>query len=167
MERRSFLGGLFGGVVTLTGYSAVDPSPGTDGSDPSIVDRRFRLVDPEQRFDAGSYDFDERFRHVAEIRFDAETNRVVVAGRLRSGGRSCKRTVLESATYDSTSDTLTLVVFDRVDESVGLCTSEIAVVPYEATVTFDTELPGEVVVEHRTEGDGTVFSTSEVLLQRQ
>lgn len=142
------------GIATLAGRSAPGTSPDTGDANQSIVDRQLRLVDSGERFESESYDGNERFRHAAEIWFETQNDRVIVAGRLRSGGRSCKETVLESATYDEASDTLTVVF----DESATACAAEIAVVPYEATVSFDSMLPGEVVVKHRMDRRGIVFA---------
>lgn len=158
MNRRVFLDVVGVGIATLAGCSAPGASLDSGDANRSIVERRFRLVDTDERFGSGSYDPDERFQHAAEIRFETENDQIVVEGRLKSGGRSCRETVLESATYDRASDTLTVVVLDDFDESATACTAEIAVVPYEATVTFDSMLPAEVVVKHRTDRNGIVFA---------
>lgn len=158
MNRRLFLGVMGAGIATLAGCAAPGTTPDTGDRNQPIVDRQFTLVDSEERFGSGSYDPDERFRHATDVRFEAQSDRVVVVGRLKSGGRSCKETVLESATYDEASDTLTVVVFDDHDESATACTAEITVVPYEVIVTFDSMLPEEVVVKHRADRSGIVFT---------
>ncbi len=110
----------------------------SDGSSHPIENQQFDLVDTDKRFNISDID---RFQHGAEIAFDTEQNQIIVTGRLRSGSRSCRATTLDSASYNASNNTLTVVVLDTFNESAEYCTTEVAVVPYEAVVTFDSNIP--------------------------
>lgn len=135
----------------------VEP-PRNDGSGSHIDGLQLRVVDLKERFNSNRSGGHGRFRHAAEVEFETEKIQIIIDGRVKSGGRSCRKTVLESATYDEENDILTVVVFDNFDESADACTAEIALVPYTATVTMNSTLPRTVIVEHRDDRQGIVFN---------
>lgn len=157
MNRRAFVGLLCAGATTVAGCSTPGGIVGSDGESDAIEDRQLDLVDPEPRFGANGSGWSEGSLSGADVRFETAMDRVVVLGHLNSGSRSCKETLIESARYDDGSETLTVVILDRYDGS-NTCTLEKAIVPYEATITFDDAFPERVVVKHRAGDRGIVYS---------
>ncbi|WP_083864273.1 hypothetical protein [Haloferax prahovense] len=157
MKRRIFLGLL---SASIAGCTATGAPSNEDSPNRQIMDTQFTLVDPKERISLDESDVDNRFQHAANVQFNAMKNQIIVRGRLKSGSRSCMETVLESASYNEKSDILTVVVSDKRDESATICTDEISIVAYESTITFDLSLPGTVVVKHRREDQGIVFTNS-------
>ncbi|UHQ96034.1 hypothetical protein [Natrinema halophilum] len=160
MDRRTFLGLSGAGFTTLAGCMATGSPADKNCFTQPITDFQFALVDSEEPPKSTKIDFEKRFQHAVNVHFISEEFQIIIEGRLKSGGRSCKKTVLESACYDEESDTLTVIVFDDRDESAGVCTTETAVVPYKATISFDSMLPENVVVKHREDGPGIKFKDS-------
>ncbi|WP_445236893.1 hypothetical protein [Haloferax sp. EPS crtB] len=157
MKRRIFLGLL---SVSIAGCTATGAPSNEDSPNHQIMDTQFTLVDPKERSNPDESDVDNRFQHTANVQFNTTKNQIIVKGRLKSGSRSCMETVLESASYNEKSDTLTVVVSDNRDESATICTEEISMVAYESTITFDSSLPGTVVVKHQSEDQEIVFTDS-------
>lgn len=143
MHRRNLLTAAIGGCASLGGCLRL---PGSARTPPSsdVAEYEFAL---EWSRDWGR--LDDGIVHDADVvvRSETEPPWLLVGGKLRSGSRSCMETVLHDLAFQG--GTLTVEVSDdRVGGSDTFCTSELAAVPYEVSVTFADELPTAVVVTH-------------------
>jgi len=92
----------------------------------------------------------------ATIAFEGES--VVVDGTFITPN-PCYELRLATAAYDANDDALEVVIAAK---STGeTCVQCIGAIDYEASVRFDHELPGQVVVKHRKDGKSTVVATGE------
>jgi len=81
------------------------------------------------------------------VTFDDGAGEIVVEGSI-SAPTPCHSTSLSGASYDPSSDTLTLTIgIDAPDEDV-VCVQCVGSVPYTARAGFDGGLPGSVKIVH-------------------
>jgi hypothetical protein len=108
----------------------------------------------EQSFTAGEGRCASATESTATIAFEGES--VVVEGTFITPN-PCYELRLAAATYDANDDTLEVVVAAK---STGeTCVQCIGAVDYDATVRFDHERPGQVVLKHRKGEKSTVVTT--------
>ena len=108
----------------------------------------------EQSFTAGEGRCASATESTATIAFDGES--VVVDGTFITPN-PCYELQLATATYDADDDILEVVVAAK---STGeTCVQCIGGIEYEATVQFEHERPGQVVLKHRKGGKSTVVTT--------
>jgi hypothetical protein len=92
----------------------------------------------------------------ATIAFEGES--VVVDGTFITPN-PCYELRLATAAYDANDDALEVVIAAK---STGeTCVQCIGAIDYEASVRFEHDLPGQVVVKHRKDGQSTVVATGE------
>ncbi len=143
MERRTFLTGAAGALAATAGCVGSAPETPDDGSadeatgtpaPPSITSRS--LEPREDCPDPGS----------ASISTDDTS--VVVEGCI-TGRNGCMVAALESATYDTEADELSVrVVTEDESDTDEMCTQQIVNRGYRVTVEFDGGLPGTTTVTH-------------------
>ncbi|WP_123536220.1 hypothetical protein [Halosimplex salinum] len=131
-----------------------DTPSGTPASDPSttpsgVADESLTVLDSG----CGSQ------TDAAEVVFDGDAGTVTVTGTIW-GNDACYTAVLSDVRVDG--DSLTVVVAAEsdagTDEACAECITEIG---YEATITVDDALPGEVTVVHRHGGEDTRVTSTE------
>ncbi|WP_058826610.1 hypothetical protein [Haloferax sp. Q22] len=155
MNRRAFLLGTAGLCASLAGCASGDnaaeqPTASTEtetaSSTPIETPRRPRLVGRSLtpvRADACPAD--------GALATETETGFSVVG--CVSGATECTIARLARADYDAESDTATLVVEAVERTDVKNCTESPVVRGYEATLRFESGLPGRAVVVHN-DADG-------------
>ncbi|MFW6376439.1 MAG: hypothetical protein ACOC0F_00535 [archaeon] len=92
----------------------------------------------------------------ATVTFEGES--VVVDGTFITP-TPCYELRLATAAYDANDDALEVVIAAKSTEET--CVQCIGAIDYEASVRFEHELPGQVVVKHRKDGKSTVVATGE------
>ena len=151
MDRRTLLATVCGvGVATLAGCGADDGGSGTPAATDTPT-QTVSMIDSEFTVDgtgSGQQTDD------ATVSVDGGT--VTVEGTIW-GADGCTTAELAGADYDAAADELTVAVATTDREPTGTeaiaCTQAIVEIAYTATVTFDSGLPGTVVVTHD-HGDG-------------
>lgn len=86
----------------------------------------------------------------ANVTFQPEEGRIVVEGVIR-GSDLCKRARLKDVSYDPEAERLSVSIaaVDRAEcQNGGIAGQCIVDIPYEATFTFDGDIPTEVTVSH-------------------
>ncbi|MFT4890200.1 MAG: hypothetical protein ACI9YT_001114 [Halobacteriales archaeon] len=114
---------------------------------PSIAERSF--VTEEGHCASGT-------ESAAAIAFEGDS--VVVDGTFVTP-TPCYELRLATAAYDAIDDALEVVI--AATATGDTCVQCIGAVDYEASVGFEHELPGQVVVKHRKNGKSTVVATGE------
>jgi len=86
----------------------------------------------------------------ADVEFQPDEGRIVVKG-IRRGSDLCKRAQLGDVSHDTDAERLTVSV-DAVDreecEDGGVGGQCIVDIPYEATFSFEDDIPSEVAISH-------------------
>mgnify|MGYP000117195914 CR=1 FL=1 len=133
-----------GGVLASTRDGVATPTP---AESPKLVSTSFELRD------SGS----ESVTDEADVRFDTETETVVVTG-LIPGKNGCMTAALGAVDYDSSEDVLSLDVVTRRRDGTEdqMCTEQILPLPYEGKFSFEGGFPTAVAVSH----DGEEFLTA-------
>jgi hypothetical protein len=70
----------------------------------------------------------------------------------------CRKLAIETAKFDETTGQLTIAI--GTSPSDGVCQQCIGAVEYEASIAFEHDLPGEVVVEHRSRNGSRTVATA-------
>lgn len=70
----------------------------------------------------------------------------------------CRKLAIEGTNYDEKQDRLTVAV--KASPSDEVCQQCIGAVEYEASIVFEHDLPGEVVVEHRSRNGSRTVATA-------
>ena len=127
-----------GTKVTLTADAVESTTYTTEiaCADPELADTSFSATEGT----CGSSDADD-----ATVRYDGETVRVT--GTI-SMPDPCRGVTLSKARYDDAKSTLFLTVEVQPADPAATCIACIGVRDYEATATFDVDLPDRVVVRH-------------------
>lgn len=131
-------------AALLAGCFDTSPDPGTDPAGPTIADRAFDVTD------AGCGTGENR----AAVSYASGT--VTVDGSI-DGANACYTATLDRASYDDSTDELTVAVVSEERSDGQACAQCIVDIAYTASVTFDSGLPGRVVVTH----DGDVVTTDD------
>lgn len=97
----------------------------------------------------------------ASVVFETSSSRVVVTGAIR-GKNGCQTAVLESATYESATDSLRVIVATERDtpKDVG-CIQAITEIKYRTRIRFERGVPGTVIVIHHNTSGKTEIETAE------
>lgn len=102
----------------------------------------------------------------AAVRFDGETERVVVTGTIW-GSDACRIPVLADASYDAQADALSVTVTtgdrgggDRGTDDGVACAQCVTELDYRTTHSFEGGLPGSVSVRHDRGDGGDVVATA-------
>jgi hypothetical protein len=101
------------------------------------------------------------------IEFDAESSHVTIRDEMEIGAPDCREAALESASYNSRTETLAVVVFNAKtanhpdnNPSNSGCSDAMGADAYRITVHFATALPETVTVTKRyEEGHYTITET--------
>ncbi|MEF8757985.1 MAG: hypothetical protein V5A33_07085 [Halobacteriales archaeon] len=92
----------------------------------------------------------------ATVSFEGE--QVVVDGTIATA-TPCRVVEIAGTDYGETGDRLTVAI--GTSPSDGVCQQCLGAVGYEATIEFEHDLPGEVVVEHRSRDGSRTVNTAE------
>jgi hypothetical protein len=135
----SFEGGLPGSVDV----SHDEPSPeGGEADGPSLRESSLSVIDVSE----------SSSRTTADVEFDEDDNAVIVTGTIE-GSDGCKTAALGRVKYNQSDDHLTVdVVTENREDAGDACTDAIVYIDYEATVSFEDEIPSNVSVQHDGQG---------------
>ncbi|WP_227354317.1 hypothetical protein [Haladaptatus salinisoli] len=133
MNRRKFL------QITILGSSTLGGCLKGKENDEDVSSKDFNITQTPV-FDC--------FENSAIIKFYRKENKIVVNGQLESGGRSCTRTILDSATFLENTCVLKIIV---ADESTGgnSCTLEEGIVPYRVSIVLKPDSLQKVNIIHK------------------
>ena len=157
MNRRDFLSGA-AIIFTLAGCVEARIGSGSDPSGSAINNRKFEIIDPGRVNENASSPVDVNKPPV--VAFDNAADQVVVTGTLRTGG-TCKTATLQSATYDTDADSLTLTVTDVMKDGAENCGAVAGATSYRATIEFAQALPNEVMATEKDARGNTKRTTAE------
>lgn len=141
MRRRTFLGGLAGGVAGLAGCL---------GGGTRITGKNVEHVEPRR----------SREQRPTIVEFDDANRAVNILGYMAYGSSSCNRVGIASTDYQAESNSLRVVMTSKKQNPLEFaCTADMAFTWYRATVRFAGGLPQEVTV---VEGEGDAAETRTV-----
>lgn len=141
MRRRTFIGGLAGGIGGLAGCL---------GGGTRITDKNVEHVEPRR----------SREQRPTIVEFDEANGAVTILGNMAYGSSSCNRVGIASTNYQAESNSLRVVMTSKKRNPLEFaCTADMAFTWYRATVRFAGGLPQKVTV---VEGGGDDAETRTV-----
>jgi hypothetical protein len=116
---------------------------------PELVETQFQLTDAG----CGEPEGD------ASVRLRADASSVAVTGTI-PGSNKCYVAQLADASYDSETGAFVVTVASVQKEGADMCAQCITQIDYEATFTFDGDLPGTVKIVHAAMGESATVATA-------